>query len=86
MIFFFSVAVKQIKNPKNLVQLVESWSKESWNKEMRSLLYVQFSLPRWSIFLEVPNPKLRIIIIILPTDRLTDRPEIILPTARTTKN
>ena len=34
------------------------------------------------LFLDVPIQKFRIIIIILPTDR----PEIILPTVRTTKN
>ena len=35
------------------------------------------------LFLDVPTPKLMIIIIII---FLTDRPEIILPTAPTTKN
>ena len=44
----------------------------------------QVSLIRWSIFLflDVPTRKLRIIIIIFPTDRR----DIILPTARATNN
>ena len=57
---------------------------------MKSVSYVtcidliaQVSLIRWSLlFLDVLTLKLRIIIIILPTDR----PETILPGARTTKN
>ena len=66
------------------LDIVEPWSKETW-----SILYVtcvniiaQVSLTPIFLFLDVPTLKLRIIIIILPTDR----PEIILPTARTTKD
>ena len=44
----------------------------------------QVSLTRWSVFLflDVPTLKLQIIINILSADR----PEIIIPTARTTKD
>ena len=61
------------------------------NTEIWSVSYViwvdmieQVSLTRLSIslFLEMLNLKFRFIIIIL----LTDRPDIILPTARTAKN
>ena len=57
--------------------VVESRSEDTW-----SFSEAQFSLPWWSIFLflYVPYPKLRIIIILA-----TDRPKIILPTAHTTE-
>ena len=47
-------------------------------------IIAQLLLPRWVVFsyLDVSALKLRIIIIVL----LSDRPEIILLTARTTKN
>ena len=88
MIFFFWVVMKQIKN-KNLVtwhlDIFESCSKDMW-----SLLQVQVSLPRWSIFLflDVPTLKLKIIII-LPTDRpkliprLPVQQKIMLPSPKT---
>ena len=47
-------------------------------------IIAQLLLPQWFVFscLDVPALKLRIIIIVL----LSDRPETILLTARTTKN
>ena len=47
-------------------------------------IIAQVSLTRWSVFLflDVPTLKLKIIINILPTDQ----PETIIPTAYTTKN
>ena len=47
-------------------------------------IIAQVSLTRWSVFLflDVPTLKLKIIINILPTDQ----PEAIIPTAYTTKN
>ena len=61
------------------LEIVESQRKEIW-----SLSLLQPFLHWWSIFLffGVSTLKLSIIINIL----LTDRPRIILPTARTTKN
>ena len=66
------------------------WSfSESWSKVMWSISYVncvdiitQVSLIQRLIFFDVPTLKLRIIIIILPTDW----PEIVLSTVRKTKN
>ena len=82
LIFFF--AQKNLKF--SALGIVESWNKETW-----SILYVtcvdiigQVSLTPCSIFLflDVPILKLRIIIIILPTDWR----KIILLTAHMTKN
>ena len=66
--------------------IVESQSKEMWSVPyvIYTDIVAQVSLTRWSVFLflDMPTQKLKIIINILPTGR----PEIILPTASTTKN
>ena len=66
--------------------IVESQSKEMWSVPyvIYTDIVAQVSLTRWSVslFLDMPTLKLKIIINILPTDR----PEIIPPTACTTKN
>ena len=83
MIFFLSDHKKIHKKQKfSALDIVEWQSTKMW-----SVSYVtcsQVSLTRWSIFLflDMPTLKLRIIIIILPTDRA----DTILPTAHTTKN
>ena len=73
---------------KNLVHLtlLNHEGKEMWSVSYVTCidLVAKVSLNRQStfLFLDVLTLKLRIIIIILPTDR----PKIILPTARTIKN
>ena len=66
--------------------IVESQSKEMWSVPyvIYTDIIAQVSLTRWSVFLflDMPTLKLKIIINILPTGR----PEIILPTACATKN
>ena len=66
--------------------IVESQSKEMWSVSyvIYTDIVAQVSLTRWSVFLflDMPTLKLKIIINILPTGR----PEIILPTACATKN
>ena len=66
--------------------IVESQSKEMWSVPyvIYTDIVAQVSLTRWSVFLflDMPTLKLKIIINILPTGR----PEIILPTACATKN
>ena len=66
--------------------IVESQSKEMWSVPyvIYTDIVAQVSLTRWSVFLflDMPTLKLKVIINILPTGR----PEIILPTACATKN
>ena len=66
--------------------IVESQSKEMWSVSyvIYTDIVAQVSLTRWSVFLflDMPTLKLKVIINILPTGR----PEIILPTACATKN
>ena len=84
--FWYDLFLGHNKIKFSTLDIVESWSNEMW-----SVLHVtcvdiiaQLLLPRWFVFsyLDVSALKLRIIIIVL----LSDRPEIILLTARTTKN
>ena len=73
------------KNKKfSALDIVERQSTEMWSVSYVTCvdIIVQVFLTRWSIFLHLDFPTLKLRIIILPTDR----PDIILPTARTTKN
>ena len=87
MIFFLDYEKMHKKQKFSALAIVEYWSKEMWSNSYVTFVDIlaQVSLTPWSIFLflDMPTLKLRIIIIIiLPTDP----PEIILSTARTTKN
>ena len=71
------------KDNKSFTALVLLWIGKPKKNKQKKKKQAQVSLPQWSmLFLNVPNLKVRIIIIILPTDQ----PEIILLTAHTTKN
>ena len=83
----FSFRLQQNKKQKfSAHDIVESWSEERWSISYVTSVDItaQVSLIPWSIFLfsDLLTLKLKIMIIILPTDW----PEIILLMARTTKN
>ena len=75
MVFFFQVTIKQIQKPKlSTLDIFDTQCREMW-----SLAFVTWMIDL-SLFLDAPILKLRIIIIILPTDQLEIN-LLIVPTA-----